>query len=81
MSVMNDDDDAKTKRTMTYHAPTARSADGCLLGPCARDGGDGDWWGERHKNCTGSHHDRVLGEVFCTCDCHSFNKKKTEAST
>lgn len=52
-----------------------------LLGPCARDGGQGDWWGVKCKQCTGSHHDRIVGTIWCTCDCHGFNKLQMRACT
>ena len=40
-----------------------------VLAPCARVGKAGDWWTERHRSCTGSHH--VGGvEVRCQCSCH-----------
>ena len=41
-----------------------------VLPPCAREGDEKDWWKERHKSCTGTHH--VNGEHFirCTCECH-----------
>lgn len=42
-----------------------------ILGPCCRDGKDGDWWREQHKDCTGSHHLPGGDYVTCTCSCHT----------
>jgi len=42
-----------------------------VLGPCCRDGKDGDWWKEQHKGCTGSHHLPGGDYVTCTCECHA----------
>lgn len=42
-----------------------------VLGPCCRDGKDGDWWKEQHKYCTGSHHLPGGDYVTCTCECHT----------
>lgn len=41
-----------------------------LLGPCARDGGPGDWWTERCRQCTGSQF-TPLGVVRCACPHHA----------
>jgi hypothetical protein len=41
-----------------------------ILGPCARDGNDNDWWGEQHIHCTGSHHVNSEQHILCTCSCH-----------
>lgn len=41
-----------------------------LLGPCARHGERGDWWGEQHTHCTGSHHINSNEHISCTCPCH-----------
>ena len=41
-----------------------------VLEPCCRDGKDGDWWGEKHEHCTGSHSLNIVEYVRCTCKCH-----------
>lgn len=46
-----------------------------VLGPCCRDGKDGDWWKEQHKSCTGSHHLPGGDYVTCTCECHTASKQ------
>jgi hypothetical protein len=40
-----------------------------VLGPCARDGEPGDWWGKKCTQCTGSHY-TPLGVVRCACPHH-----------
>lgn len=41
-----------------------------VLGPCERLGTEGDWWGEQHAYCTGSHHTGPGAYILCICECH-----------
>lgn len=47
---------------------------GAILPPCEREGGDNDWWDEKHVQCTGSHHLNARDVVYCKCSCHEMEK-------